>query len=167
MRPVARVDHGHHDAGAGGLVPGGRRIDASGGLEVMPLLVVTRVIGREHLAHDAIGFGVFDVRIAGGDIGGEALGLGQRQLPIDPEHLRAECRGAHAVQAHAETLPPAASVPRICAAVAPAVAGLGAVLDDDAIGEPGVGRGGRQRHEHHESYEPWRDPWHGGARLLW
>jgi hypothetical protein len=87
MWPVAGVDDRHHHTAARGLVPGGRRIDAAGGLEVVPLLVVTRVGRRERAAHDAIRLGVFHVGIAGGDVGREPLGLRERQAAIHPQHL--------------------------------------------------------------------------------
>ena len=75
MRAIARVDHRDHHSGAGGLVPGRRRVDAAGGFEVVPLLVVARIVGRQRVTQDAVGLGVLDVRIAGGDVARQLLGF--------------------------------------------------------------------------------------------
>jgi hypothetical protein len=77
MRAITRVEHRDHHARTRGLVPGGRRVDATGGLEVMPLLAVPRVVRGEGVAHQPVRFGVFHVRIAGRDVLGEARGFGQ------------------------------------------------------------------------------------------
>ena len=118
VRAIARVDHRDHDARARGLVPGRGRVDAAGGFEVVPLLVVARVVRRERATHDAIGLGVFDVRIAGGDVARQLLGLGERQTAIGlaaPASRAPWCaRGSWRRRSRAA----GSSVPRNCAACA-------------------------------------------------
>ena len=152
VRAITRVDHADHHAGARGLVPGRRRVDAAGGLEVVPLLVVARVVGRERCAHDAIGLGVLDVRIAGGDVARELRRL-PRATGGDP--TLSTCEPSAVVRSRFMVTPKRAagsSVPRICVAC-PAAAASADVLRYLTMMrsvKPRIGGHGRQRREHHQ-----------------
>ncbi len=99
-----------------------RSVDAADGFEVMPLLVVARIVGRQRPAQDAIGFGVFDVRIAGDDIARQLLGFGERQPAIHFQHLRTQRGGAHAVHGDTEACRGQLACRAICESCAAAVA---------------------------------------------
>jgi len=65
VRPVPGIDYGDHDACAGSGVPRRGRVQATVGLEVLPLLAVARVVGLQQWLHQAVFFRVFDIRLHG------------------------------------------------------------------------------------------------------
>ena len=65
VRSIAAVDDRDRDARPVHDVPGSRRIHARGRFEVVPLLVVARVVRREHSLQQPILFDVLDCGIRG------------------------------------------------------------------------------------------------------
>ncbi len=61
----ASVDHRHHDALAGGTVPGRTDVEAGGGRAHRPLLRHARVVGNQQWPHQDVHFHAFDRRVGG------------------------------------------------------------------------------------------------------
>ena len=78
MHGTPGIQHCNHGvAGAGGDIPRGRCVNAAEVVGQMPLFNVLRIVGREQRIHPDIGFGVFNIRLAG-DFFGDRLDVTER-----------------------------------------------------------------------------------------
>ena len=87
VRPKAGVEHGHGDACARGDVPCGDQIETADRVEVVPLLVVAGVVGRERMLQQKIWLGVQDVRILCESVD-EIVQFRLRDAAIQLNHVR-------------------------------------------------------------------------------
>lgn len=94
----AGVDHGHHDAGAGGLVPGRLHVDRRIGGTEAPLFTEAGVVRGQRRTHDLVDFDVFHIRV-GSELAHQQLGFGLVERAIGPDQGRAHGQLADFLQA--------------------------------------------------------------------
>ena len=105
MRGDAGIDHRHHDALAGGAVPGRADIEAGGGGSHRPLLWQAGVVGRQQRPHQHVHFHPLDGRV-GGKPAHQAFRVDPVQAPIGHQQHRAGTEPTHGRQAQRAPLPP-------------------------------------------------------------
>src|SRR5207342_1829404 len=129
----ARVEHGHHAAGAVGHVPRLVGLDAVGA-RIAPLLAVVGVVRGQVRLVELVEFDVFDV-LVGGDLAHQAFGLGAVELAIRLHHVGTQRHAAQMAQGQCLARDAGLAGAHQCSLGLAGVGafGAGTVLDDEAV----------------------------------
>src|SRR5690606_7674362 len=82
----AGVEHGYHHAAAGGPVPGRGQVQPAGGLVVVPLRRIARIVGGEQRPVDAVDLDVLDARVRG-QLAHQGFGVDPVEAAVDADDV--------------------------------------------------------------------------------